>query len=688
MMLVAALVAACGGSSVRGPAAPPSPVVDDPAAPPTGVPAPPTATPLRQLDAEAAITTAWGATLTVPASFWIAERADEVEIQDPEREATLHFTTVQAADSAAAIAAAWQRVQPGFALAIADSDDLPGRDGWDAMTQTAYVTKTEESRAVVALARQQGDTWHVTTIDAKTAALGRRGAQINALILDMKVPGIDQESFAGQTPNLDAAHLARFDAFVEEARTLAGVPGVAIAIVHGGEIVLEAGHGVRTAGQRKPVSPATLFLIGSTTKSLTTLMLARLIDQQKFTWETPVVDVLPSFALADPAISKQVLVKHTVCACTGMPRQDLEFLFEYAGWNAERRLASLATMKPTTGFGETFQYSNVMVATGGWLGAHAFAPKAKLGPAYHQAMSALVFKPLGMTATTFDFKQAARADHASSHGRDLQDTYQEIPLGYERAVSSVEPAGAAWSNVRDLARFMMLELADGKTPNGKQLVSVENLERRRAPQVKIDADNAYGLGLFLTSDHGVRIIHHGGNMLGFTSDLFLLPDADVGVVVLANGGAANSFRSAVRRGFLEIVYDGKPLARENLATSIERSHKDLAEELALHEVNFDAWIAPMLGGYDNPALGHLELRKVTMGKAPGPVATAFELDAGEWTTRVVKKTDRDGTVKLITTEPPYLGLELVPTLVDGQTTLVLDAAQQVYAFTPTPTKSR
>jgi hypothetical protein len=165
-------------------------------------------------------------------------------------------------------------------------------------------------------------------------------------------------------------------------------------------------------------------------------------------------------------------------------------------------------------------------------------------------------------------------------------------------------------------------------------------------------------------------------MLGFTADLFLLPEHDVGVVVLTNAGAANSFRGAVRRGFLEIVFEGRPLARENLTLSIDRVQKALAEELKLIAPADEAWIGPLLGAYDNPSLGRLELRRKPKTE------DAYELDAGEWKTDVARKTDRDGTVTIVTTLPPYVGFELVPRTVGGQTVLVLDAGQQVYTFTP------
>jgi CubicO group peptidase (beta-lactamase class C family) len=355
-----------------------------------------------------------------------------------------------------------------------------------------------------------------------------------------------------------------------------------------------------------------------------------------------------------------------------MPRQDHEMLFEYGKVTPEDRLAEMKTMAPTTGFGETFQYSNLMVSAGGFAAAHAHAPRLALGPAYDAAMQKLVFGPLGMRSTTFDIKKVAKADHASSHAQDLRGRYRPIPLSHEEMVVAVRPAGAAWSNLRDLERVLLLELGKGRL-GGKQLVSEANLVKRREPMVKITDESAYGLGVFLERDHGVRIMGHGGNVAGFTTDFYFLPDHDVGVVVLTNAGYSNAFQAAVRRRVLELLFDGKPEAADDLAQWKQRRAQTLAEEWALIQEQPDpAWFAGLAGAWRTDGLGRIELRADGKGGAV--------LDVGEWSVTVGQKTDRDGTVKLVTTGTPWPGFELVPGEANGKTTLLLDAGQKQYVF--------
>jgi CubicO group peptidase (beta-lactamase class C family) len=184
----------------------------------------------------------------------------------------------------------------------------------------------------------------------------KRGAQVQ-LIFDRLLPkGYSRESFEGRTAHtLDAARLAQLETFIEESRARLEVPGVAVGIVQGGKVVLAKGYGVRVQGKPDKVDANTLFMIASNTKAMTTLMLARLVADGKFGWDTPVTDILPGFKLGDADTTRQVLVKHLICACTGLPRQDMEWLFESEDATPESVMRTLATMQPTSRFGELFQ---------------------------------------------------------------------------------------------------------------------------------------------------------------------------------------------------------------------------------------------------------------------------------------------------------------------------------------------
>lgn len=628
--------------------------------------------PTRQLDADTPMKTASGATFEAPKGWYVTSRDGLLVLEGPEHDLSLTLVeTKGAVDAAKAIGDAWQKAKPGFAHAVKQTTKPPAKDGWDEITQTVYDVGATP-RTVLAIAQRKGTTHYVALVDGDNAALDRRGAQLMTVLSTFKGAGVTEESFQGKTAHvLDAARLEKLEAFAREAAART-VPGAAIAIVQGGKLVYEKGFGVRELGSSAAVSPNTLFLIGSTTKSLTTLMMAKLVDERKFNWDTKVTDVLPSFALGDPEVTKKVQMKHTVCACAGLPRQDLEFFFDWAGASAEQRVSSMKGMKPTTGFGETFQYSNTMVATGGYVAAHSVHGQKALGPAYDEVMQSRVFGPLGMKQTTFDFAVARAKEHASPHVHDLDLAYGSIPIADEEGVISVRPAGAAWSNVRDMARYVQMELAHGKNESGQQVFSENNLLARREPQIKITDKMSYGLGLFVELDHGVKVVHHGGNNLGFTSDMFFLPDHDVGVVLLTNGsGSANVLRRTIRRRVLELLFDGNAEAQRSLDFGLAREKDAAAKELATIEKNADpAWLRTFIGTYSNASLGKIVLR--FEGKRT-------VLDAGEWKSALGKQTSKDGTAQLVLLDRPFAGLTLLPGK-SGDPTLTIEMPQQKYVF--------
>jgi len=630
-----------------------------------------------KLDADTELRTPSGASLTATKGWYVTRNEGVLVLEEPDRQLSVSLVETRAPDAAAAIDRSWRIAQPKFAREVEQTARPPPREGWDELAQISYLTGTQESRLVFAMARRKADLWFVILVDGTQAALDRRSAQLWTIVQSLKPKGVERESFSGRTARaLEGERLRAFESFVEEARAAARVPGAAVAVVRDGKVVYQQAFGVRELGKREPVTPQTLFMIGSVTKPLTTFLMARLVDEGRLTWKTPVTSLLPSFALADADSTRRMTLANTVCACTGLPRQDLELLFEYAGVTPERRIDGMRTMKPTTGFGETFQYSNSMVSTGGYAVAHVLDPKEGLGPAYDAAMQSQVFDVLGMRSTTLDFSVASKAEHASPHQETLALEYVPLPLSVEEGVVPSRPAGGVWSNVPDMARYVMTELAGGKTPEGARAVSEANLLERRKPQVKITDDQSYGLGLVIENDHGLRVVWHNGGNVGFSSNMLFLPDHGIGMVVLTNAGAAGSFHAAIRRKLIELLFDGREEARPYLEFRLKAERDEAARELKKIALAPDvAWLSSLVGTYRNESLGKVQLR------IEGQVGV---FDAGEWKSTFGKKTEPDGTIKVILTGAPLLGLELVPETRDAQVALSLEAGQHRYRFERLP----
>ena len=451
-----------------------------------------------------------------------------------------------------------------------------------------------------------------------------------------------------------------------------GIPGVGLSLIDGGKVVFEGGLGVKALGQSDPVDANTLFLAASNTKAMTTLLLAELVDEGKLRWNEPVIEAFPGFKLGDAETTRQVQVQHLVCACTGLPRQDLEWLFNYASATPASALALLGTMQPTSRFGEVFQYSNLMAAAAGYVAAARLHPGQELGAAYDEAMRTKVFEPLGMTRTTFDFAAAMRGDYASPHGIDVDGRTVPGRMDSNYSVVPVRPAGGMWTSAHDLARYLEMELRQGVLQDGSRLVTTENLLERRRAQIASGYGESYGMGLVVNTQRGIPIISHGGVLMGYRSQMMFLPEHGVGAVVLTNSDSGGYLTGLLYRRLLEVLFDGRPEAAERAEAAATRRAADIAKERQRLVIPPDAAETGKLASrYANPVLG--ELRVLAREGE-----TVF--DFGAWHSAVASRHNDDGTTSFITTDPTIARWRFVVAERDGSRALIVRDAQHEYAF--------
>lgn len=637
------------------------------AAQPTPAPAP-----SGGLAADTPSTTVGGNTFIAPAGWTVSVRGPATILAAPEGDSWIALVDVDAKDAEGALAAAWAAYKPDAKWPLKLTTDVPDKDGWTKQRAFEYQTSPNEKRGVQALARFGGERWTVAIADMSDAVGEKRGAQVTLVFGRFLPKGYVRESFAGKKANvLDEARLAELSRFVGTGMMELKIPGVAVGIVQGGKVVFADGYGVKDLGKPAKVDADSDFMIASNTKALTTLLLARLVAEGKLTWDTPVTSVLPSFKLGDADTTRQVKVRQLICACTGLPRQDLEWLFQFQGVTSADAMATLATMRPTTKFGEMFQYSNPMAGAAGFTAGHVLYPNMELGAAYDKAMQTQVFDPLGMKATTFDYAKALAGDHADPHSPDIDGQMAHAVMELNYAIIPLRPAGAAWSNVRDMLRYVQMELDGGKLPDGKAYIPTEPLLERRVPQVPIGKDDTYGMGLMVNSTYGIPVVHHGGDLIGYHSDMMWLPGQNVGAVVLTNADPGWILRTTYRRKLLEVLFDGKPEADAQVAAQGKTFYEEIAAERKLLTVPADpAESAKLAPRYVNVALGEIAVTH------PGS-DTVF--DFGEWKSPMASRKNPDGTISYVTIAPGGQGFEFV--VGSGlKKTLITRDAQHEYVF--------
>jgi CubicO group peptidase (beta-lactamase class C family) len=627
----------------------------------------------RVLDADTPSTTIAGNTFIAPAGWSIYTKGKATIVEAPEGDSRVVLVDVEAKDADGAVAEAWAAYRPELKLPLKSKTPSPDKDGWQDQFTYDYQTSPNERRTVLAGSMRHGEQWSAWIYDFSQPVAEKRLAAV-ALIFGRLLPkGYSRESFADRKANmLDEARTEELIAFVKKGQELLGVPGVSIGIVQNGKTVLADGFGVRELGKTEKPDANTLYIIASNTKALTTLMLGKLVDQNKLTWDTPVTKVLPQFKLGDADTTKQVLIKHLICACTGLPRQDFEWLLEFENGTAATTLETLGTMQPTSKFGEMYQYSNPLAAAGGYVGAYLLFPDMELGAAYDQAMKTLVFNSLGMTSTTFDFKQALGGNHAAPHAFNIDGKTDLAVMDANYSILPVRPAGGAWSNVNDMLKYVSMELAKGVLPNGDRYISEKILIDRKTPQVSIGKDDTYGMGLSVNTQYSIPVVDHGGSMIGYKSNMIWLPDHNVGAVILTNSDLGFALINSFRRKLLELLFDGKPEADNDVAVAAKSLREQIAAERKLLTVPPDKTeVSKLASSYSNPALGDINVSN-------SGDTTIF--DFGEWKTPIASRKNPDGTVSFMTTVPGFIGMEFVVGSNSGKKTLTFRDMQHEYVF--------
>jgi CubicO group peptidase (beta-lactamase class C family) len=546
----------------------------------------------------------------VPTSWTVSEQAGYTFLSDPEGAIKVYLLTTENTDVEQAIADAWQLVDPAFDLEVDQTLDVPSPPGIEETVGVSYNTG-DRNRIVQAQGRLRDGIVYLELYDVQMAGLQKRQAQLGIVSTGFKVLAQEETDLTGVQPlPVTAAITEPLVAFIEQYMAVFGIPGAAVGIVQDGQLVYAQGFGEANPETGEEVTPDTRMMIGSTGKSLTTMMMATLVDDGLMTWDTPAAELFPSFEVKDPELTETITMRNLVCACTGVPRRDMEWLFNYDSLTPDDTVAALADFEFYTDFGEAFQYSNQMVATAGYIaGQVAEANGGDLAGDYARALQSRILDPIGMISTTLSFdKVTAEGGYAIPHTLMLDQTYEPISLDLERSLETIGPAGAHWSTLNDMARYMITQLADGVGPTGEQVVSSENLKVTREPQIAINANASYGLGWMVTSYREQPVITHAGNALGFTSEFTFLPDADLGVIVLTNARASNLFNGSVTTRLLELVFEQEPLVEKELAFMVEQIQQQVGEMLAKMGDSIDeAAVQPFLGAYTHPVLGAVDL---------------------------------------------------------------------------------
>ena len=357
------------------------------------------------------------------------------------------------------------------------------------------------------------------------------------------------------------ASMARFD-----------VPGMAVAIVENDKVIFAKGFGVTNLDTNKKVNKDTLFGIASNTKAFTTAALAKLVDEGKLSWDDRVIDHLPEFRLYDSYVTREMRIRDLLShrSGLGLGQGDL-MIWPSTDKSVDEILAGLQYLKPASSFRSKYAYNNLMFVTAGEVVARVS------GMSWNDYIEKNILQPLHMDNSRAGFSRIPKSNKNWATGHIPMDgTLHPFFVNY---LEDFRGAGAIASSVSDMSQWLRTQLAGGKMPNGEQLFSEKQQAQMWHPHITSMASKSafesyhqqfrgYGLGWSIEDYHGFKKLGHGGGILGMVSQVTLLPEKKLGIVILSNQQAFGAL-SAVTH---EVLEDALELEDKDWVEDLAKSH--------------------------------------------------------------------------------------------------------------------
>ncbi|MCV7227658.1 serine hydrolase [Mycolicibacterium komossense] len=468
--------------------------------------------------------------------------------------------------------------------------------------------------------------------------------------------------------------VGRLDGIAEELMKSSGIPGMAIAVVHGGKTVYAKGFGVKdaTKGSRaaqpeNAVDPDTVFQLASLSKPLGATVVAHQVSQGAIGWDTPVVSKLPWFALSDPAVTQMVTVGDLYSHRSGLPDHAGDQL-EDLGYSRRDVLERLRQL-PLDPFRISYAYTNF------GLTAAAEAVAAGAGKSWEDLSDQALYKPLGMASTSSRFADyEARPDKALGHIH-IDGKYEPL---YQRNADQEAPAGGVSSSVNDMAHWLTMVLGNG-TYNGTTIADPKALLPAMSPQVVSSPASepamrsgfyGYGFNVGTTSAARMSMSHSGAFELGAGTNFVIIPSADVAIVVLTNA-TPSGIPETLTAEFSDLVQFGE--VREDWRTlygdafaAMDKPVGSLVGQAPPVDPAPSAPLQTYTGTYDNDYWGPAKVTEKDgrLALSLGPNATVWPLthwDGSTFTFSFVAENSPPGSISKATFDGDRLTLECYDT---------------------------
>ncbi|UUC44736.1 serine hydrolase [Flavobacterium cerinum] len=386
------------------------------------------------------------------------------------------------------------------------------------------------------------------------------------------------------------------------------IAGFAVAVVKGNDVIYSKGFGYRDVANKKPVTPNTLFAIGSSSKAFTASLLGILRKEGKLTFEDKAVGLLPQLQFYNDEMNRQITLRDLMAHRSGLSRYDLSW-FLFNTQNRDSIIARVKYMKPTAAVREKWYYNNFMYLAQGMI------TERFTGKTWEQNITEKFFIPLNMTRSNTDIKTFQNDnDAALPYTVEKDNTIKKIPY-YN--INGMGPAGSINSSVTDMANWLKIWLNEGKL-NGKEILPVDYITEAVSSQMVMEAALPdkhedvflanYGLGWMIGSYRGHYVVEHGGNINGFSANVAFFPSDKLGIVVLTNQSVSKVptiITNSIADKMLKLTpfdWNGEVTAKAKKATQTKKE----AQKFALNTMPSHP-LKDYAGSFFNPAYGTIKI---------------------------------------------------------------------------------
>ncbi len=377
----------------------------------------------------------------------------------------------------------------------------------------------------------------------------------------------------------------QLDNLVQRNRSVFQVPGIAVGIIKDGKLLVSKGYGVRSLQTKQPVTTQTLFGIASNTKAFTAAAIALLVDEGKLRWDDRVNQYLPGFRLYDSLASQQLTIRDLLSHRSGLPNGvgDLMHDPDSTDFTLEEILYNQRYIKPSSSFRSQFAYSN-----NGYLVAGAIIAQVA-GVSWEEFIEQRILRPLGMQQSAASYQACRDNPNLIDAHKLLRDSVRVVT---RYGSMKVDAAGGVYTNIEEMSKWVLMLLNRGKYgPHlTKQLLSEAVIEDLFTPQVIIPVHQpgiyrthfaAYGLGWFLSDVRGYKEIVHSGQDVGMVSEVAMLPELGLGVIVFTNSesGAASVITDQIIDSYLGILGEDQTAAMQERVQRQERTSQSMRDSV-------------------------------------------------------------------------------------------------------------